>query len=147
MVIGMINLLVSFSLALMTALRARNVKVFEWKFLFELVTSHLMTQPSDFFIPRKQPMKYALIDSDGNIIYDDKPIANDGKNNKGHKTTLTSQPEEHPHATTPHIDNISHTEKLTDEEIAEKKQAIKEKVVQKAVNNITPNDTASKLPK
>mgnify|MGYP000007440759 FL=1 len=147
MVIGMINLLVSFSLALMTALRARNVKVFEWKFLFELVASHLMTQPSDFFIPRKQPMNYALIDSDGNIIYDDKPIANDGKNNKGHKTALTSQPEEHPHATTPHIDNISHTEKLTDEEVAEKKQAIKEKVVQKAVDNITPNDTASKLPK
>lgn len=72
-------------------------------------------------------MNYALIDSDGNIIYDDKPIANDGKNSKGHKTTLTSQPEEHPHATTPHIDNISHTEKLTDEEIAEKNRQLKKK--------------------
>ena len=66
-------------------------------------------------------MGYALIYSDGNIIYDDKPIAKtDGKNNHGHKTALTSQPEEHPHATMPHIDNISHTEKLTDEEIARK---------------------------
>ena len=148
MVIGMINLLVSFSLALMTALRARDVKVFEWKYLFELVASHLLTQPSDFFIPRKQPMSYALIDSNGNIIYDDKPAANDGKKSaNAYKTTALSQQEEHQHAAIPNVDNISHTEKLTEEQIAEKKQAIKEKVVQKAADNITPNDTASKLPK
>lgn len=148
MVIGMINLLVSFSLALMTALRARDVKVFEWKYLFELVASHLLTQPSDFFIPRKQPMSYALIDSNGNIIYDDKPAANDGKKTaNAYKTTALSQQDEHQHATIPDVDNISQTEKLTEEQIAEKKQAIKEKVEQKAADNITPNDTASKLPK
>lgn len=129
-VIGIINLLVSFSLALITALRARNVEVFEWKYLFGLVSSHFMSQPSDFFMPRKEPMKYALIDSDGNIIYDEKPDKNQKAINEANSVV-------------PSAEKVTKTEKLTESEIAEKKQAIKEKVAE----NPQPSDTASKLPK
>ncbi|MFW2177141.1 MULTISPECIES: site-specific recombinase [unclassified Moraxella] len=135
-VIGMINLLVSFSLALITALRARNVKMFEWKYLFGLVYSHLMNQPSDFFVPRKQPMKYALIDSDGNIIYDDKPIE---------KSKKTAPPPAVPSEPLTPAEKLAQVEKLTPAEIEEKKQAIKDKVADKKPDNV--NDTASKLPK
>lgn len=130
MVIGMINLMVSFSLALITALRARNVKMFEWKYLFGLVASHLVSQPSDFFIPREEPMKYALIDNDGNIIYhEDKP------------EKVENKPELTP------AQKLAKVEKLSQDEINEKKQAIKEKVVEKILDNVNPSDTANKLPK
>lgn len=141
MVIGTINLLVSFSLALFTALRARNVKVFEWKYLFGLVSSHFVSQPSDFFMPRKEPMKYALIDTNGNIIYDekDKPLQQQlEQSNKAHVA-----PE---NELTP-AEKLAKVEKLSEAEIAEKKQALKEKVAEKKSDNITPSDTASKLPK
>lgn len=135
-VIGMINLIVSFSLALITALRARNVKVFEWKHLFGLVASHFVNQPSDFFMPRKEPMKYALIDSNGNIIYDDKPIQKPEK-------TLPTQ------ARTPltPAEKLAKVQKLTETQIAEKKQAMKEKAAEKIADNQQPSDTANKLPK
>ena len=139
-VIGMINLMVSFSLALMTALRARDVKVFEWRSLFNLVASHLVSQPSDFFIPRKEPMKYALIDSEGNIIYDDRPPTST-------KTTKAKADKANVCSTVVSVDAVTHTDKLTDAQIAEKKQAIKEKVAEKAADPLTTADTASKLPK
>lgn len=137
-VIGMINLMVSFSLALITALRARNVEMFEWKYLFGLVTSHFVSQPSDFFMPRKEPMKYSMIDSDGNIIYDDKPVA----------TPEKSEPKKNieENALSP-AEKLAKTEKLTPSEIEEKKQQLKEKVAEKAAENIQPQDTANKLPK
>lgn len=136
-VIGIINLMVSFSLALITALRARNVKVFEWKYLFGLVTSHFMSQPTDFFMPRKEPMKYALIDSEGNIIYDDKPIQ------KAEKQPTVEEPQ--PQLTP--AEKLAQVEKLTESEIAEKKQAIKEKAAEKIAENAQSSNTASKLPK
>lgn len=149
-VIGMINLLVSFSLALITALRARNVKVFEWKYLFGLVASHLVNQPSDFFIPRKQPMKYALIDSDGNIIYDDKPIPKSQKNSKLAKLKLQPKAES-THADSPVLltpaEKLAKTEKLTESEIAIKKQAIKDKVAEKNSDTTMINDHGHRLPK
>ena len=149
-VIGMINLLVSFSLALITALRARNVKVFEWKYLFGLVASHLVNQPSDFFIPRKQPMKYALIDSDGNIIYDDKPIPKAQKNSKLAKLKLQPKAES-THADSPVLltpaEKLAKTEKLTESEIAVKKQAIKDKVAEKNSDTTMINDHGHRLPK
>ncbi len=116
--IGLINLMVSFSLALFTALRARGVQLFEWKELFKMVFSHFINQPLDFFIPRKKPMQYAQIDSDGNMIYEDK----------------NQPPTENPSAK---------SEKLTASQIEEKKQAIKDKAIDKPklIN------TASKLPK
>lgn len=132
LVIGFINLLVSFSLALITALRARNVKMFEWKYLFGLVASHFVSQPSDFFIPRKEPMKYALIDNDGNMIYSEdhpeKPIIKA-------ENSQELRPAE----------KLAKSEKLSQSEIDEKKQALREKVVDKILepnNQINP-----KLPK
>lgn len=132
LVIGFINLLVSFSLALVTALRARNVKMFEWQYLFGLVASHFISQPSDFFVPRKEPMKYALIDNDGNMIY---PEENPEK-------TVTKP--ENPTELSP-AEKLAKSEKLSQSEIDEKKQALREKVVDKILepnNQINP-----KLPK
>lgn len=105
--IGFINLLVSFSLALVTALRARNVKMFEWQYLFGLVASHFISQPSDFFVPRKEPMKYALIDNDGNMIY---PEENPEK-------TVTKP--ENPTELSP-AEKLAKSEKLSQSEIDEK---------------------------
>lgn len=136
-VIGLINLMVSFSLAMITALRARNVEVFEWKYLFGLVSSHFVSQPSDFFMPRKEPMKYALIDTNGNIIYDEKPV----QKTKHHEPTTPT-----PAKLTP-AEQLAKTEKLSESEIAEKKQALKEKVAEKFADNSSPSDTANKLPK
>ena len=133
-VIGMINLLVSFSLALVTALRARNVKMFEWKYLFGLVSSHFFNQPSDFFIPRKEPMKYALIDNDGNVIYFD---------DKHEKHEKTEKPEPKPELSP--AEKLAKVEKLSQSEIDEKKQAIKDKAVEKILE--PNNHTNPKLPK
>lgn len=55
--IGLTNLVVSFSLTIMVALRARRVRVKEWKPLFKLITTHFATRPTDFFWPPKQNLK------------------------------------------------------------------------------------------
>lgn len=70
LLIGMVNLVVSFSLALMVALRSQEVKMFEWKRLNSMVFTHFMTRPLDFVWPRKQSVKYAKITADGEIIHD-----------------------------------------------------------------------------
>lgn len=69
--IGIVNLIVSFSLALFVALRSKEVQFFEWGRLTKLVFSHIISHPSDFFWPRDKPMKYARIDSQGHMIFDD----------------------------------------------------------------------------
>lgn len=69
--IGLINLLVSFSLAMIVALRSKGVQVVEWKTIGKLLFTHLLTQPRDFFLPRPEPMQYAKIDSHGYMIYED----------------------------------------------------------------------------
>lgn len=71
MLIGMVNLIVSFSLSLMIALRSKEVNFSQWKGLGELIFKHLITHPKDFFIPRSETIQYARIDSEGRIIYDD----------------------------------------------------------------------------
>ena len=71
LLIGMVNLMVSFSLALFVALRSKEVRFVDWSRLTKQLLSHLMTHPSDFFWPRDKPMKYARIDSQGQIIFDD----------------------------------------------------------------------------
>ncbi len=67
--IGCINLFVSFSLALIVALRAKGVAFNEWKTLAKLVFNHLVTHTRDFFWPRPAPMQYTYIDSSGQMIY------------------------------------------------------------------------------
>lgn len=69
--IGFINLMVSFSLALIVALRSKDVEFVEWGRLARLIFNHLLTNPKDFFLPRPAPMKYARIDSHGRMIYED----------------------------------------------------------------------------
>ena len=69
--IGAVNLMVSFSLALFVALRSKEVRFFEWGRLTRLIIGHLMSQPSDFFWPRPKPMTYARIDSQGHMIFED----------------------------------------------------------------------------
>lgn len=71
LLIGMVNLMVSFSLALMVALRSKGVKFFEWKRLNRLVFDHFKSRPLDFVWPRKEAVKYAQINSDGEIIHDE----------------------------------------------------------------------------
>ena len=51
LLIGITNLLVSFSLALFVALKARNVSYGEWVALGKLIGGHFITRPSDFFLP------------------------------------------------------------------------------------------------
>ncbi|WP_201594037.1 site-specific recombinase [Psychrobacter vallis] len=77
--IGMVNLVVSFSLALFVALRSKEVRFFEWGRLTKLVFSHIISHPSDFFWPRDKPMKYARIDSQGHMIFDDTSAQKGGK--------------------------------------------------------------------
>lgn len=79
LMIGMVNLMVSFSLALFVALRSKEVQFLEWSRLAKQLFSHMMTHPSDFFWPRDKPMKYARIDSQGHMIFDDSAIPNSGK--------------------------------------------------------------------
>lgn len=81
--IGMVNLMVSFSLALIVALRAKEVKFMEWGRLARLLFTHLVTHPKDFVWPRPEPMQYAKIDSQGQMIFEEvngkktgKPIPN-----------------------------------------------------------------------
>lgn len=140
--IGTVNLMVSFSLALITALRARGVKLFEWKSLLDMVVKHFATHPSDFFIPRQQPMQYAQIDSEGNIIHDEKA-----------PTTITPKPTSLQPQAAASTDALltlpigagilQKGEKLSPSEIEEKKQVLKEKAAEKS----DPNETANKLPK
>ncbi|WP_352259472.1 site-specific recombinase [Psychrobacter sp. TB55-MNA-CIBAN-0194] len=77
--IGIVNLLVSFSLALFVALRSKEVRFFEWSRLTKLVFGHIISHPSDFFWPRDKPMKYARIDSQGHMIFDDTSAQKNGK--------------------------------------------------------------------
>ena len=79
LMIGMVNLMVSFSLALFVALRSKEVQFLEWSRLAKQLFSHMMTHPSDFFWPRDKPMKYARIDSQGHMIFDDSTIQNSSK--------------------------------------------------------------------
>lgn len=54
LLIGLVNLFVSFSLALIVALRARKVRFAQWKELFDLVLVHIATNPGELFWPKKQ---------------------------------------------------------------------------------------------
>jgi site-specific recombinase len=51
--IGVMNLAVSFALALNVALRSRQVSESQWKILARSVLAHLRRQPRDFFLPPK----------------------------------------------------------------------------------------------
>ena len=77
--IGIVNLMVSFSLALFVALRSKEVKFLEWSRLTKLIFGHILSHPSDFFWPRDKPMKYARIDSQGHMIFDDTSAQKGGK--------------------------------------------------------------------
>ncbi|OUY08378.1 site-specific recombinase [Acinetobacter populi] len=57
LLIGVTNLFVSFSLTIFVALRARRVRLKDWKSLFKLILIHFFTRPIDFFWPPKQPLK------------------------------------------------------------------------------------------
>ncbi|UNU74258.1 site-specific recombinase [Moraxella nasovis] len=71
LLIGMVNLMVSFSLALFVALRSKEVRFFEWQRLNRLVFEHFLVRPLDFFLPRNESVKYTRIDSEGRIIYEE----------------------------------------------------------------------------
>lgn len=71
LLIGAVNLMVSFSLALLVALRSKEVEFFEWKKLNSLVFKHFLVNPWDFFFPRNESVKYAQIDSEGRVIYEE----------------------------------------------------------------------------
>jgi len=71
LLIGAVNLMVSFSLALFVALRSKEVRFFEWGRLTRLIIGHLMSHPFDFIWPRPKPMTYARIDSHGHMIFED----------------------------------------------------------------------------
>lgn len=157
--IGLVNLLVSFSLALLTALRARNVKVFEWKNLLDMVATHFITQPLDFFLPRKEPMKYALIDADGRIIYDDEPVERKAAEQKNKPSAIT-EAQHTPSSAATSTTADTPAQKLTPLEVEQKKQELKEKAAEKQAakqaaqqaaeqsGQTKPDtDTASKLPK
>ena len=79
LMIGMVNLMVSFSLALFVALRSKEVQFLEWSRLAKQLLSHMLTHPSDFFWPRDKPMKYARIDSQGHMIFEDNSAQKSGK--------------------------------------------------------------------
>lgn len=53
--IGVINLTVSFALALNVALRARQVAEPAWRSLARAVLAHLVRRPGDFFLPPRRP--------------------------------------------------------------------------------------------
>jgi site-specific recombinase len=60
--IGIINLLVSFSLALFVALRSRQVRFNKWLTLIKALLMHFIKSPLDFFIqPKKQVRENPLI--------------------------------------------------------------------------------------
>ena len=62
LLIGLTNLFVSFSLTIVVALRARQVRFEQWIPLAKLVFTHFVTRPVDFFWPPKQPLE---VDEDG----------------------------------------------------------------------------------
>lgn len=64
--IGLTNLFVSFSLTIIVALRARQVRFEQWKPLAKLVFTHFTTRPIDFFWPPTQPKDTEHKDSDTN---------------------------------------------------------------------------------
>ncbi|MCG7222073.1 site-specific recombinase [Acinetobacter sp. AG3] len=55
--IGLTNLFVSFTLTIIVALRARQVRFSQWKPLAKLIFTHFSTRPLDFFWPPKQPLQ------------------------------------------------------------------------------------------
>ncbi len=55
--IGITNLFVSFTLTIIVALRARQVRFAQWKPLAKLIFTHFSTRPMDFFWPPKQPLQ------------------------------------------------------------------------------------------
>lgn len=71
MLIGLVNLLVSFSLSLMVALRSKEVHFRQWTELTALIGKHLITNPLNFILPRSQSVKYERIDSEGRVIFDE----------------------------------------------------------------------------
>ena len=54
LLIGLTNLFVSFSLTIIVALRARQLRFEQWKPLAKLVFTHFTTRPIDFFWPTTQ---------------------------------------------------------------------------------------------
>lgn len=77
--IGIVNLMVSFSLALFVALRSKEVRFFEWGRLTRLIMGHIFSHPSDFFWPRAKPMSYARIDRQGHMIFEDSSAQKNGQ--------------------------------------------------------------------
>lgn len=71
LLIGLVNLMVSFSLALTVALRSKGVRFFEWKKLGGMVFRHFTKRPLDFIRPRSESVKYARLDSDGQMIFEE----------------------------------------------------------------------------
>jgi len=55
-VIGCVNLTVSFSLALKVALRARQVSETPWRMIAGATLRHLIKNPRDFFLAPKKPL-------------------------------------------------------------------------------------------
>jgi site-specific recombinase len=55
--IGIVNLTVSFALALNVALRARQIPEAQWRLIASAVLQHLRTHPRDFFLPPKRPVE------------------------------------------------------------------------------------------
>ena len=54
LLIGIINLLVSFSLTLSVALRARNIRFAQWKDLFVLVAQRILRKPLSLLLPERK---------------------------------------------------------------------------------------------
>lgn len=96
--IGLVNLMVSFTLALIVALRSKDVKILEWGRLGKLLFAHVISQPSDFLWPREKPMKYARINSQGHMIFEDvaqkngKPIPSNYVVRRLSDVQVTTQP-------------------------------------------------------
>lgn len=57
LLIGLVNLFVSFTLTIIVALRARRVRFEQWKPLAKLVLTHFLTRPTDFFWPPKKSLE------------------------------------------------------------------------------------------
>jgi site-specific recombinase len=65
--IGLFNFLVSFGLAIFTAIRARQVKFSETRKLLHLLAAYLFTYPFDFIFPPSKERKIELVESDKTI--------------------------------------------------------------------------------
>jgi len=53
--IGLTNLTVSFSLALIIALRARQVSFAQWRLLISNLSKRLVSHPHEIFLPSGEP--------------------------------------------------------------------------------------------